>query len=253
MGDASYTRHCAAIEAEVTRIIELVASAEPATPVPTCPGWTIADLIKHHGTTHRWMTHLMRTGATERVWSRDVPLDLPPDARDYPAWLAASAATSSATLRAADPDAPIWSHGVDQHVRFWPRRLLAEAIVHRADAELALGGEPTVDAALAVDVLDECLENLLCYSWVAQRVGALGRDGASVHLHATDIDGEWMITLGGGGFTWTRGHGKGSVAVRGAASDLLLLAYGRLSADDQRCTVFGDQELLTSWLTATAL
>jgi hypothetical protein len=61
-----------------------------------------------------------------------------------------------------------------------------------------------------------------------------------------------MVTLHPGGPRWERGHGKGTVAVRGAVSDLLLLIYGRNRPDDERFTVFGDQGLLADWLAKTA-
>jgi hypothetical protein len=86
----------------------------------------------------------------------------------------------------------------------------------------------------------------------AEPLRKLGRAGETLHLHATDHHGEWMITLGPDGVSWERGHGKGSVAVRGTTSDLLLLTYGRLRPDDERFAVFGDQELLSSWLAAAA-
>lgn len=252
MGDRRHERYCAAVETETARLVELTTGADPATPVPTCPGWSVADLVRHHGPTHRWMEYLVRHRVIERVSSRDVPLDLPADPADYPAWLAESAAASVRTLRSATPDAPMWSPGADRHVRFFPRRLLFEAIVHRADAEIALGREPRIDPETAVDGVDEFLENLLFFPWIAERVRVLGRDGATLHLHATDADGEWMIRPGGGGFTWERGHGKGDVAVRATAGDLLLLVYGRLRADDDRLTVFGDVDPLAAWLAATA-
>jgi hypothetical protein len=61
-------------------------------------------------------------------------------------------------------------------------------------------------------------------------VAALSGVGGSVHLHATDGDGEWFIETGDG-LTWTRAHEKGDVAVRGTTSDLLLLVWGRLGTD----------------------
>lgn len=253
MGDSTYERRCAALEAEVDRFVATVAGVDPATPVPTCPGWTVADLVRHHGTTYRWMEYLVRRRCTERIRSRDVPLDLPADPAGYPQWLVAGAAACLRTFRAADPDAPVWTFGADRHVRFWPRRLLAEAVVHRADAELAVGRAPLVPADLAVDSVDELLEILPFFDRVADRLRSLGRAGEVVHLHATDAAGEWLITLADAGFGWARGHGKGAVAVRGTASDLLLLAYGRLPSDGDRCTVHGDRELLTGWLAATAL
>jgi hypothetical protein len=79
----------------------------------------------------------------------------------------------------------------------------------------------------------------------------LHRDGQTLHLH--DSDGEWAIHPHSGGFTWERGHRRGTVAVQGSTSDLLLLIYGRLSASGGNFAVFGDDGLLTVWLENSAL
>ncbi|WP_214317765.1 maleylpyruvate isomerase family mycothiol-dependent enzyme [Nonomuraea sediminis] len=251
----TYEQYCDAVEATDAIFVELMAGSDLETPVPTCPGWTLADLIKHHGTTHRWMEHLVSHRATERVWSRDVPVDLPQDTAAYPAWLARSAEMSLRTLRGADPDAPNWTHGADRHVRFFPRRLLCEAVVHLADAELALGRTPRVAPGIAADGIDEFLENLPYYSWIAEPVSRLDRDGETLRFSSTDTDDGWLIKLGDGcAWQTDRGAAQATVTVRGACGDLLLLTYGRLRPSDAgRFIVTGDVELLSSWLGATGL
>jgi predicted lipid carrier protein YhbT len=57
--------------------------------------------------------------------------------------------------------------------------------------------------------------------------------------------GEWLVTLGPTGVTVEHAHAKGDVAVRGTASDLLLLLWNRAGAD--RFQVFGDTSLLDRW------
>ncbi|MEV4021124.1 maleylpyruvate isomerase family mycothiol-dependent enzyme [Nonomuraea angiospora] len=255
MNRLTYEQYCDAVEAVDARFVDLLAGADLETPVPTCPGWTLADLIEHHGTTHRWMEHLVRRRVAERVWSRDVPLDLPQDTAAYPAWLAESAKLSLRAFRGADPDTPNWTHGADQHVRFFPRRLLVEAVVHLADAELALGGAPRVAPGIAADGIDEFLENLPYYSWIAEPVSRLRRDGERLAFSATDTGDTWLITLGDG-CTWQTGRDDAcaEVAVRGSCSDLLLLTYRRLAPGDTgRFRVTGDRGLLDTWLGATAL
>ncbi|MFD1935384.1 maleylpyruvate isomerase N-terminal domain-containing protein [Nonomuraea mangrovi] len=79
MSRLTYEQYCDAVEAVDARYVELLAGSDLEPQVPTCPGWTLADLTKHHGTTYRWMEPLVRSRATERVRSRDVPLDLPQD------------------------------------------------------------------------------------------------------------------------------------------------------------------------------
>jgi uncharacterized protein (TIGR03083 family) len=131
-----HERHCVAAEAEIARFVELAGGADPATPVPTCPGWTIAGLARHHGTTHRWVEHIVRNRVRERLWSRDLPIEPPEDDADCAAWVADGAERLIATLRAAGPDDTAWTWVPDGHARFWSRRMAYEALVHRADVEI---------------------------------------------------------------------------------------------------------------------
>ncbi|MFI7687441.1 maleylpyruvate isomerase N-terminal domain-containing protein [Nonomuraea sp. NPDC049655] len=88
MTHLTHEQYCDAVEAADVRLVDLpAAGSHMRTPVPTCPGWTLADLTRHHGTTPRWMEHLVRHRATERAWFLDTPLDLPQDMTPYPAWL----------------------------------------------------------------------------------------------------------------------------------------------------------------------
>ena len=61
---------------------------------------------------------------------------------------------------------------------------------------------------------------------------------ATVHLHATDVEGEWLVTHGGSTVTVEHGHAKGDAAMRGTAGDLHPWLWGRVPLD--RLEVFGD-------------
>ncbi|MEU5218554.1 maleylpyruvate isomerase N-terminal domain-containing protein [Streptomyces sp. NPDC020807] len=246
---------CEAAAHHARRFAETVRGADPATPVPTCPGWTLADLTRHLGTVHRWAGHLVRTGATARVRTHDVPLDLPDDPAAHADWLADGAERFAATARAADPDAPVWVPGADAHVRYYPRHALVEAVVHLADAELALTGTASpLDPATAADAVDHFLGDAPYIPWIAEPVAHLDRDGAVLRLVARD-GGAWTLTLGGGGFTWSRGSGgaEPTAEVEADAGELLLLLHRRYASDDARFTHRGDRDLLDDWLAATAL
>ncbi|MEV4334975.1 maleylpyruvate isomerase family mycothiol-dependent enzyme [Streptomyces sp. NPDC049597] len=251
LDDDQHELYCDAIEHIERRLVETVREADPATPVTTCPGWTFSDLVRHHGTTHRWMEHLVRTRAFERVWSRDVPLDLPDEPADGPDWLARGAESVLGTLRKVDPDTPMWSNGADQRVAYFPRRLLFEAVVHLADAELSLGREPSIDPGTAADGIEEFLENLPYVSWLAEPVSRLVN--GCVVLTAKDTGASWTVGFGEAGFRWSKcATAEPSARVEGTAGDLLLLTYGRRPADDPRLTLTGDASVLASWLAATA-
>lgn len=245
------TDYISLVESETARVAEL-AAAPAGAPVPGCPGWTLGDLITHLGTMHRWVTHMVSTRNQDRLWPGQVPNGLAEGAHGDPAWLAEGSAEMVRTLRATDPATPLWTWGPGGTAGWWARRMAFEMVVHRADAEQALGLEPEVDAAVAADGVEELLANLPGARWVTRRLAELGLEGATFHLHATDLTGEWTFTQGPGGtVTWERGHVKGDAAVRAPARDLLLMMYGRRSCDG--LTVFGDRESLERWLSAGGL
>src|SRR4051794_4004210 len=76
---------------EIERFALVVGGAEPATPVPTCPGWELADLIDHVGSIHRWAAYMVRNQSPERVSFRDIDMQSPARREDLPDWLAAGA------------------------------------------------------------------------------------------------------------------------------------------------------------------
>jgi uncharacterized protein (TIGR03083 family) len=251
LDDDQHERYCESIADVVAEFTAAVRDTDLATPVPTCPGWTLADLVKHHGTTHRWAEHVVRARATERVWAREVPLDLPDEPSAYPQWMARGAESSLRTLRAVDPDLPMWSYGADQRVAFYPRRLLFEAVIHCADAQLALGLEPRVEPGTAADGIAEFLENLPYYTWMIEQLAPLV--GGSVQLFARDTGAAWTITFGAAGFSWTATGEAADVTVTADVADLLLLVYGRRRPDEDRFTVRGGSAVLDAWLGATAM
>ncbi|HEV8295642.1 MAG TPA: maleylpyruvate isomerase family mycothiol-dependent enzyme, partial [Acidimicrobiales bacterium] len=152
--------YCDALAAELGRFADTARGVDPATPVPTCAPWDLGRLLKHVGLIHRWAEQMVREGSDTAVDQRSLDLGLPDDREDYPEWLAAGAKQLVATLRAADPDRPMWAWGPDQHARFWSRRMVHEAVIHHADAQLAVHATPRVDPDLAVDGIDEFLEIL---------------------------------------------------------------------------------------------
>ena len=236
-----HTRLLELFDDERARLAE-VAAGHLDRPVPTCGEWDVAQLVAH---TARVAAFVEATRAAGAV---DAPVRVPaPDADDgvIEALRVAGDEVGSG-LRSAGADDPVWSWTDDRTAGFWRRRLAFEFTIHRVDAELAVGLEPTpIDAALAADGIDEWMTT---YAIVDGRGPEAAIDGdASVHLHCTDTDGEWMLRWTDGQVSLTREHGKGDVAARGAAWNLLLACYGRLDpTSDDAITVFGDAELLAT-------
>jgi uncharacterized protein (TIGR03083 family) len=226
---------------ESTRLAATYRGAEPGVPVASCPGWTLAKLVKHTGSAQAWARTIAERQTTEMVDPRSVDLGLPDDEAAYGDWFEAGAQRLVDALHALDPDVPLWSWAGDDRAGFWSRRMAHETAVHRWDAQQAAGnGVEPIDAPLAVDGIDERFDNLPA---TAARAGVTPTgNGETVHLHATDAEGEWLVRMTPDGVDVSHGHAKGDVAARGSASDLLLVVYGRLPVDT--VNVFGDAALL---------
>ena len=259
MTSLAHERYCAEIAHQVGQLRDLVTSGTAlSATVPTCPDWSLEDLVRHTGGALRWAGLLVRTRAQENVPDEEVPGAAGPDARGdaaaLDAWLAESGEAVVGALREAGPDAKVWSWGGRHDAGFWARRMTHEVTVHRADAVLTAGQPYRVAPDVAADAIDEWLEIVE----FVQRTGTdpeaneLRGPGRSIHLHATDaapgFDAEWLIELGEDGFTWRRGHEKATVALRGPLTDVLLAFYRRLPLDAPGIEVLGERELLEFWL-----
>ena len=211
--------------------------AAPTAPAWSGLGWDRTELLEHVANVHGWVRAQLQLGPSERI--RFSTVEPAPTGAELPDWFEAGAEELAALLSTMDVGAtwPTWAG--PQPGTFFPRRMAQETAVHRWDAA---GG--SIDAQLAVDGIDEMLELF------APRIPAdrLTGTGATVHLHATDTEGEWLVHLGPERIRFEHGHAKGDVALRGAAADLLLWAWNRLPVEE-RFEVFGDTALLETWRT----
>ncbi|MFJ9413661.1 maleylpyruvate isomerase family mycothiol-dependent enzyme [Streptomyces sp. NPDC101227] len=257
-----YDTYRKAIERETLLFAEVVKGADPATAVPCCPDWTVAELAQHVGALQRWFSALLTRLVQEPPRSRDVELGLPERVAEYADWVADGVPGVAAVLRDTDPQAAMWAWGEDQHARFWARRMLFETLVHRVDAERALGREPGIDDALAADGVDEFLVNLPYAGLFAPAVTKLRGTGETLAFRCTDAADdtveEWRVRLEPDGFRLLPRAGadaapaEAQAAVRGRAADLLLLLYGRRSYEESAFDVSGERTVLDHWFAHTA-
>ena len=248
-----HLEYCALVADEIERFAVLVDRADPAAGVPTCPGWTATDLITHMGTIHRWAGHMVANRSPERVSAKTIDLAIPTAPDGLAPWVRDGAAILVDALKNADPDDAMWAWGADQHVRFWSRRMLLETAVHRADLALTVGTEPDSAAATAVDGIDELLDNLPTAAYFAPKVDQLRGAGETLCIAATDTGTSWRIALEPDRFWWEHDGVGADAVVRGAASELLLLLYGRRPLDAAAITVDGDRDLVARWLEHSSL
>jgi uncharacterized protein (TIGR03083 family) len=257
MSQLSYDRYCDEIVIQTDLLTTCVKGADLTAPVPSCPGWTAARLLRHLGHVQRWAEATVRTRARGPL-SPEHSGGRPPGAGEDPAvlgpWLAEGAAALTAALRDAGPDTQVWTPVPGGTTDFYARRFTHETAVHRADATLAVGVPYALDEAVALDAIDEWLElgSLPMHFEIHPQMRELLGPGRTLHLHATDVApeaaAEWLIDLTGDAITWRRAHQKAAVAVRAPLTDLLLIIYKRRPPGGDGIDVFGDTELLEFWL-----
>jgi uncharacterized protein (TIGR03083 family) len=232
-----------AIRHDAAALVEAAGRAGLDAPVPSCAKWTVADLLGHIGVVHRWAAASCdRAPSDPFERAADAGIEAPEDGAARLDWVREGAAHLADTLGARSPDDACWTWAPPATIGFWRRRQAHETAMHRVDAQLAAGVPEPIDAALAADGIDEYLTLLPLMPW---REGAGAGSGETVHLHCTDVEGEWLVRLAASGLEVEREHAKADVAARGAASDLLCWLMGR--ADPDRVQVFGDAALLHRW------
>ncbi|GAA3038813.1 maleylpyruvate isomerase family mycothiol-dependent enzyme [Streptomyces glomeratus] len=253
--ESSPVDHRSAVAEETARFVAAVKDADLATEVPSCPGWTLADLVKHTGSVQRWFSVLLRARIQEPPRTREVDLRLPDREDGYPDWLAESASVAADAFAVTDPNLPMWAWGADQHARFWARRMLFETLVHRVDAEVALGLRPAIDRPVAVDGIDEFLVNLPYATFFAPHLANLRGADKTIRFRTTDGGDAWLVRLRPDGFgldTADPTVGTADATVQGTAADLLLLVYGRLPYEAEALAHEGDEQLLAHWFANSA-
>src|SRR6266568_4818009 len=186
------SRYLQCLSADYGDLRDAASAAEPTANVPSCPGWTVSDLVRHVAEVYLHKVTLMRTGEEPEEW--------PPPS------LAAEA-----PLAALGQAAPTW-YDPDQTVGFWIRRMAQETVIHRIDAELAAGLPVTpVPDDLAADGVDEVLKRMLAY-------GSVTWPEDFAEIEGGHLAGPGEITVAAGQTAWTVRPSPHAVEVDDGAS-----------------------------------
>lgn len=242
----SYLDGCAE---ELGRTVEALDDVAGGAVVPTCPGWTAADLSEHLRTVYaRWR---VRLAAGEAVSSDPSPpttggagltggsLDgQGPQERLY-----VEGTALFGELGRAGPDAPCWNWSGEDETGTWlARRLALETAVHRVDAELTAGEALPVETELAADGIDERIGVHLRVDLAdAPRAGL----GGSLCLVCSDLDAAFVVEVTAGKLRWRRGRGPADAALVGTSSDLFLFTWNRVPLG--RLSLTGRRDVAESW------
>jgi uncharacterized protein (TIGR03083 family) len=230
-----------ALRHEAGGIGDLLSFADPATPVGSCPGWQVRDLIEHLGGVHRWTTEIVRTG--ERVRFPDTAAG-----DDLAKWFTGGAEALTRTLTDADPARPCWTLASPEQVGFWSRRQAHEAVIHRWDLATAIGASAALDPALAVDGIDEAV-----FMFFPRQI-ELGRQAPltdAIALLDSGSGRRWV--LAGDGASTDQEATDVTATVSDGAAQLLLLLWQRVDLAETAAHVDGDraaaQRVLSAQLT----
>ena len=146
------------IERDAAVMISIASSTSLDRPVPSCPGWSLEDLIVHTGVVHRHKTIVLADGWVEA----SPPQPSGPEDQDIVEWFADGVVAMIDTMRSTDLAEPRWTWCSHDHAgTWWVRRMAHETAIHAADAMLAIGETPTLDPSFATDGVDEILDEML--------------------------------------------------------------------------------------------
>ncbi len=210
--------------------------------VPSCPGWKMHKLLAHVGRVYRSVGRHVAERATEMIPADEIPR--PPEGDAIVEWFEEGHRFVSEALAGADLDEAVWTWTGQSTMAFYFRRMAHETAVHRWDAEAALGVPGPIDSDLAADGVSELFEVVLPFA-----VGNwdMTLPDATLHLHRSDGDGEWLLANDGGRIKVSHEHAKGDAAVRASGTDLLLLSWERIGLDSPGVETFGDADAARAW------
>jgi uncharacterized protein (TIGR03083 family) len=216
------------IRSDGAAFAELIRSEVLDTPVPSCPGWTLRDLVEHLGHVHRWARIAAATAAPPEASSIDQAPEPTASAGDGDAladWLLAGVDELAATLAGLRADAPTWHpFPVPLLAGVWPRRQAHELAVHRWDAEAAVGPASPLDPALATDFVREYFEVIV--PRVMDRDARTAPEGETI-INLADTGARFVVRSTSGSVDLATAPTDLAQVISGTAQDVLLALWRR--------------------------
>ena len=218
--------------------------------VPTCPEWTVADLVRHVGIVYLHKVAAMRDGAFPAPWPPAGLNDEEPIALIDRAY---AELIEEFARHAPEDFSPTW-YDPDQTVGFWIRRMAQETVIHRLDAELGADAPiAPIPDDLAIDGIDELLKAFVAYDakkYPDDYTEALANKPARSYNITTD-GVEWLVGTSPGTFSVGGGPGMTVAAVTntdatitGTPTALLRWAWNRATpGEPPAVTIKGNPDL----------
>jgi uncharacterized protein (TIGR03083 family) len=203
--------------------------------VPTCPEWTLYDLVQHLGDGRRKWAAIVAAGPADAPPAISAPV-APREREALLAWFAASTRELLDALREAGPDRGCWTWwGPSQSPQTTgavARHQLQQVAVHTYDAQVAVGAPQPLPDEVALDGVDEFLTTCVA------NTAAWPHQPAIIDYHATE-GRSWRLWFSADGARTARlptpvaGEGPevAYASARGTAHELVMFCYGRIPMD----------------------
>lgn len=210
------------------RRISVAYAAEPEGRIPWSDRWSVGTVARHVAGTHHVVAGIV-SGRPTADFGLFASLDAPEkNDPSFLEWFARGTEQMCHQLQTAPGTDACWNwyEGPGGEVSFWGRRMAHECVIHRWDAQMgASGAADPIDPVVASDGIDEFLDIFVATS----RAQAGAPPGPTVCVETSDTDDRWTIELPQGGRIVSRNEGPAAARLRGGASDVLLLLWGRLT------------------------
>lgn len=151
--------------------------------VPSCPEWTLGDLVWHLANVQWLWSEIVRRRELDRDGIGQ-PEDRPDE--ELAPWFDEVSAGLAEALRSTDPSVRVWSWADGQQDVAWvARRQAHEVAVHRWDAQGALGAPEPIGSDLAADGIGEF------FDWMLEPEDAAARLLSSSFPRIAKTRGPW--------------------------------------------------------------
>lgn len=236
-------RHLELIATAGLALGERARQAGETAPVPTCPRWTVTDLVGHIGMVHRWARANLRGDAdgSTGAWKEEAAT-----VPDRLAWLRTGVDDLVATLREVPDDtrAMVFLRDAPSPRRFWARRQAHETTIHSIDAlGAALARTPTSDeAGIPPDLAEDGVDELVC-GFLPRGKGKPRFEGVDrLRISAIDTGHSWTMHYTEDGVTAVPDDdARADATISGTAAQLYLGLWNR------GVELEGPAEILAGW------
>jgi uncharacterized protein (TIGR03083 family) len=235
VGPAEYIE---ALAVEGSRLADTASELDAESPVPTCPGWVLRDLLRHLGGVHRWAgAHLrdqrdtiLRVDDFEALvggWPADI---------EMVTWYRSELELLIHTLRGAplDIECAVFLKSTSS-LAHWARRQAHETAIHRSDVESIMDTRTPVETEFALDGIDELVDCFVPRPFMKLR----SKVPATLGIAPDDGERFWALSISDEPVQVVTMRRECDCVIEGSASDIYFALWNR--SEDEGIRVSGDR------------